>query len=83
MTEAYAQTPRNQVRQIRRKAHYDRDAVHSVLDAAFVAHVGFVQDGLPVVVPMIYGRAGETVYLHGARKALRDAYLEHQGGQGA
>jgi nitroimidazol reductase NimA-like FMN-containing flavoprotein (pyridoxamine 5'-phosphate oxidase superfamily) len=39
------------------------------LDAGLVAQVGFVQDGAPVVVPMIYGRDGDTVLLHGARKA--------------
>lgn len=51
------------------KARYDRETVHMLLDAGLVAHVAFVQDGQPVVVPMIYGREGETVFLHGARKA--------------
>lgn len=41
-----------------------------------VAHVAFVQDGMPVVVPMIYGREGETLYLHGARKARVIRLLE-------
>jgi hypothetical protein len=35
-----------------------------------------VQDGEPVVVPMIYGREGETIYLHGARKARVIRLLE-------
>ncbi|MDJ0655132.1 MAG: pyridoxamine 5'-phosphate oxidase family protein [Xanthomonadales bacterium] len=69
MTDRFEQTPRNRVRQIRDKARYQHRAVEQVLDAAFVAQVGFVQDGLPVVVPMIYGRQAHTLYLHGARKA--------------
>lgn len=69
MSKSYPQTSRNRVRQIREKARYDLQSVHAVLDAAFVAQVGFVQDGLPVVIPMIYGRHGEQIYLHGARKA--------------
>ena len=47
-----------------------------ILDAGLVAHVAFVHDGLPVVVPMIYGREGETIYLHGARKARVIRLLE-------
>lgn len=65
----YETTRRNQVRQIRENARYDTEAVHSVLDAGLVAHVGFVQDGQPFVIPMLHGRDGETIFLHGARKA--------------
>lgn len=50
--------------------------VHRILDAGLVAHVAFVQDGSPVVVPMIYGRDAETVFLHGARKARVIRMLE-------
>lgn len=69
VNDAYPITPRNKVRQLTEKARYEKDTVHQLLDAGLVAHVGFAQDGAPVVVPMIYGREGEIVYLHGARKA--------------
>jgi nitroimidazol reductase NimA-like FMN-containing flavoprotein (pyridoxamine 5'-phosphate oxidase superfamily) len=65
----YEVTSRNRVRQIRDYARYDSEAVHGVLDAGLVSHVGFVQDGQPFVIPMIYGREGNLLYLHGARKA--------------
>jgi uncharacterized protein len=76
VTNSYTQTQQNKVRQLREKALYDRAAVHRILDEGLVAHVAFVQDGLPVVVPMIYGREDETVYLHGARKARVIRMLE-------
>lgn len=76
MTNAYEVTKLNKVRQLRDNAAYDKDVVHGVLDAGLVASVGFVQDGSPVVVPMIYGRDGETLYLHGARKARVIRLLE-------
>lgn len=76
MTGKYQQGPRNAVRQLRDKARYDRDAVHAILDSALVVSAGFVQDGEAVVVPMIHGRDGETVYLHGARKARVIRLLE-------
>lgn len=37
-----------------------------MLDKAYVAHVGFVVDGAPRVVPMTYGRIDDVLYLHGA-----------------
>lgn len=55
------------VRQTKRAA-YDRPSVHAVLDAGLVAHVGFVAEGRPMVIPMAYGRYGDTLYLHGASK---------------
>ncbi len=69
MKAEYPVSKLNKVRQLREKGRYDRDSVHRILDAGLVAQVAFVEDGNPVVVPMIYGRDGETVYLHGARKA--------------
>lgn len=69
MTTRYPEGQQNKVRQLREKARYDTSVVHQVLDAGLVAHVAFIQDAAPVVVPMIYGREDEVVYLHGARKA--------------
>lgn len=51
------------------RADYDIDAVHEVLDAGMVAHVGFISEGRPMVIPMAYGRDGETIYIHGASAA--------------
>jgi nitroimidazol reductase NimA-like FMN-containing flavoprotein (pyridoxamine 5'-phosphate oxidase superfamily) len=76
MNDAYGISKLNKVRQLRNKARYDRQSVHAILDAGLVAHVAFVQEGAPVVVPMIYGRTGETLYLHGARKARVIRLLE-------
>jgi nitroimidazol reductase NimA-like FMN-containing flavoprotein (pyridoxamine 5'-phosphate oxidase superfamily) len=76
MNDTYGISKLNKVRQLRKKARYDRQSVHAILDAGLVAHVAFVQEGAPVVVPMIYGRAGETLYLHGARKARVIRLLE-------
>ena len=76
MAEHYDVSKQNKVRQIAEKAAYDKNTVHEILDSALVASVGFVQDGQPVVVPMLYGREGETIYLHGARKARIIRLLE-------
>ena len=69
MTETYALGKKNKLRQLKPKARYDKATVHAILDGGLVAHVGLVDDGHPVVVPMIFGRDGETLYLHGAKKS--------------
>ena len=76
MPDSYDVSKQNKVRQLREKAKYDKATVYAVLDAGLVAHVGLVQDGDPVVVPMLYGRDGDTLYLHGARKARVVRLLE-------
>lgn len=76
MADSFEVDKTNKVRQLNEYARYDRATVHGILDAGLVAHVAFVQDDGPVVVPMIYGRDGDTIYLHGARKARVIRLLE-------
>lgn len=59
----------HRVRQAPARAHYDRERVHSILDAGLVAHVAFVADAGPVSLPMFYVRDGERVLIHGSRKS--------------
>ncbi|MEU6867349.1 pyridoxamine 5'-phosphate oxidase family protein [Streptomyces sp. NPDC046876] len=62
----YAPTDRTVPSRSRERARYDRETVHAILDQAYVCHLGFVRDGAPVVLPTLYGRVGETLYLHGS-----------------
>ncbi|MFE8961944.1 pyridoxamine 5'-phosphate oxidase family protein [Streptomyces iakyrus] len=48
------------------RASYDKDLVHSILDEAYVCHLGFVRDSAPVVLPTLYARVGERLYVHGS-----------------
>lgn len=79
MSDEYTVSKQNKVRQLREKAVYDKATVHGILDSALLAHVAFVEDGQPVVVPMLYGREGESLFLHGARKARVIRLLESTG----
>jgi hypothetical protein len=69
MTAEYPVSKLNKVRQLREKGGYEKETVHRILDSGLVAQVAFIEAENAVVVPMTYGRDGETVYLHGARKA--------------
>ena len=59
-------TARAQVRRLAKRGVYDRETVYRILDEGLVCHVGFVEDGKPVVIPTGYGRQGDRLYLHGA-----------------
>ncbi len=57
---------RARVRRKPERARYDAEAVHAVLDAAPFVHVATVREGRPVVLPMVHGRVGDTLMLHGS-----------------
>jgi nitroimidazol reductase NimA-like FMN-containing flavoprotein (pyridoxamine 5'-phosphate oxidase superfamily) len=72
-----AGTPPSERATVRRhadRARYDRETIDAILDEGLICHVGIVDDeGVPVVIPMGYGRAGDRLYLHGlpASRLLR------------
>jgi len=73
-----AEGPRSEFSRVRRlpaRADYGPATIHAVLDAAMVGHVGVLRDGRPVVIPMLFGRIDDAVYLHGsvASQLLRGA----------
>ncbi len=55
------------IRYVKRKVE-DEAIAHAILDQGLVAHVGFVADGRPMVIPMAYARDGDRLYIHGASK---------------
>ena len=63
-------TPRTRVVRLPQRGVYDRDAVNQILNEALLCHVGFVansnSDFQPYVIPMNYGRDGDTLYIHGS-----------------
>jgi nitroimidazol reductase NimA-like FMN-containing flavoprotein (pyridoxamine 5'-phosphate oxidase superfamily) len=76
MTETL-QSNRTTVKRLPKRAAYDRDTVHAILDEAYICHLGFVVDGQPFVIPTIHWREGETLYFHGSAasrmlRSLRD-----------
>ncbi|WP_406129137.1 pyridoxamine 5'-phosphate oxidase family protein [Streptomyces sp. NBC_00989] len=66
---AYTPTDRTVPTRSADRASYDKELVHAILDAAYVCHLGFVRDGAPVVLPTLYGRVGERLYVHGSTGA--------------
>lgn len=59
---------RSTLHRLPRRGSHDRAAIDAILDEAWVAYVGIVDDG-PVVVPMSFARDGDRLLLHGSSKS--------------
>ena len=66
MTETFIATARTTVRRLPGRGHYDKAQVFSILDEGYVCHVGFCTEGQAYVIPTLYARYGEDLYLHGS-----------------
>ena len=64
--EKYTPTDRTQVKRLPKRGLYDKKQVHSILDEGYLCHVGFVADGQPYVIPTLYVRDGDLIYIHGS-----------------
>jgi len=63
---ASAPSERATVKRIPGRGVYERDVVNAILDEGFIAHLGVVVDGAPRVLPFVYARIGDLLYLHGS-----------------
>ncbi|HEX4700797.1 MAG TPA: pyridoxamine 5'-phosphate oxidase family protein [Pseudonocardiaceae bacterium] len=61
-----SETDRTRHRRLREQGSTDRADLDAVLAAGFLCHVGVLVDGVPVVVPTVYGVDRDTVYFHGS-----------------
>jgi len=65
---------RSQVRRLPKRGSHEAELIREILDAGFLAHVGFCVDGQPFVIPTLFGRKEDELYLHGsaASRMLRE-----------
>ena len=67
-------TERSQLRRLPNRGSHESEVIRKILDEGFLAHVGFQVASQPFVIPTLYGRDGDTLYLHGsaASRMLRE-----------
>ena len=63
---AAPKSKRVRVLRMRKRGHYDRETIDAILDAGLICHVGFVHQKVPVVIPTLFWREGDWLYLHGS-----------------
>jgi uncharacterized protein len=74
MQDTFPVSERTRVVREAHRAVYDRDSAYRILDEALVCHVGFAVDGQPFVIPTMFARVGDFLYIHGsaASRMLRN-----------
>jgi hypothetical protein len=73
MPPSYQQKPLTELRRYPERGSYEREMIHSILDEGLVCHVGFITPHpedpsapQPFVIPTVYARLGEIIYIHGS-----------------
>ena len=69
-------TLKTRVKRVPKRGIYDREEIYEILDAYFLCHVGFTHEDHPVVIPTLYGRHGNKLYIHGATSSRMLKTLE-------
>jgi nitroimidazol reductase NimA-like FMN-containing flavoprotein (pyridoxamine 5'-phosphate oxidase superfamily) len=59
-------TERTRHRRLREQGSTHRRDLADILAAGVICHLGVMVDGCPMVIPTVYGLAGDTLYLHGS-----------------
>jgi uncharacterized protein len=63
----FDKTPQTRVRRMPERGSYDTATIYPIVDEALFCHVGFIDDGMPFVIPTIHARMGDEIILHGAK----------------
>ena len=67
---------RNKVKRVPKRGAYDQKTVYEILDAGQIAHVSFVVDDQPFIIPTLYGRKDNVVYIHGSTASRMLKHLQ-------
>jgi uncharacterized protein len=62
----YADAERSRIRRLPERGSRERALVHAILDEGMLCHLGIATERGPVVIPTLYVRDGERIYLHGS-----------------
>lgn len=57
---------KTKVKRTPKRGFYDKESIYKILDNNFICQIAFVHKGYPVIIPTIYGRSDDSIYIHGA-----------------
>jgi nitroimidazol reductase NimA-like FMN-containing flavoprotein (pyridoxamine 5'-phosphate oxidase superfamily) len=59
-------TERTTLKRHPERGNHDKSVIYDILDEALICHVAFAAEVGPVVVPTLYARVNDTLYIHGS-----------------
>jgi uncharacterized protein len=66
MQMSFETTEKTRVKRMNKRAHYDEETVHAILDAQPLCTVAYVFDAAPFATPTLQWREGNHIYWHGS-----------------
>ncbi len=60
-------TKKTKVKRLPKRASYDRNVIYDILDNNFICHIAFNIEGQPYIIPTVYGRKDDKIYIHGLK----------------
>lgn len=62
----FTKTKRNQVRRLAKRGKYDKKTIYQILDQSLLCHVSFCINEQPFIIPTLFARIEDSVYVHGS-----------------
>lgn len=62
-------TTRTKVNRFPKRASYEVEEVYKILDQSFVCQIGFKIDGQVNIIPTLYGRKNDLIFIHGSKNS--------------
>jgi uncharacterized protein len=59
-------TKKTKIKRAPKRGFYDRETIYKILDNHFICQIAFIHEGHPVIIPTIFGRDKDNLYIHGA-----------------
>ena len=76
-TRLLPETERSRLRRLPQRGSHELATIHAILDAGFLAHIGFQLNQQPFVIPTLFGREADTLFFHGSAASRMLGELEH------
>lgn len=70
-------TSRTTPSRLAKRAYYDADTIHAILDHALFCTVSYVQNGQPMAIPTAFVRKDDKLYIHGSVGSHFIRSIEH------
>lgn len=64
-----SKTDRTIIKKGAHKACTEENKLHQIIDESLIAHVAIIENGIPIVIPMLAWRVDNDVYIHGAKNS--------------
>ena len=67
---------KTRLKRVPKRGVTNKEEVYNILDSGFVCQVGFIHGNHPVVIPTLYGRSQNCIYIHGSSMSRMLVNLE-------